>query len=310
MRGRGRLPRLSPRCSLTQVRSRFTTPSVTIEFGCSHPTPSSNCCPTPRLADGEPRARRRRRTRARRAVRDAARRLRRGDAARPGTRLPGRGPRRTRRLRDEGVPVGGDAADLRRGGPRRATSRRSASSSSPGGQGIAGDRLVVHGNNKEDELLEQATAAGALIAIDSLDELERTLALGATRLLIRVTPGIEADTHEAVKTAHHGSKFGLPPDDALEAIRLAPATEGLHVHVGSQLMHFGASLMTVDWIAGFAARARAELGWTPRIDRPRRRPRRAARARGAGVLDRRVRRRPRRRVRRAHGSCRACLRST
>ncbi len=131
--------------------------------------------------------------------------------------------------------------------------------------GLAGDRLVVHGNNKEDALLEQAAAAGALIAIDSLDELGRTLALGSPRLLIRVTPGIEADTHEAVKTAHHGSKFGLPPDDALEAIRLAPATEGLHVHVGSQLMHFGASLMTVDWIAGFAARARAELDWVPRV---------------------------------------------
>ena len=68
-----------------------------------------------------------------------------------------------------------------------------------------------------------------------------------------------------MKTAHHGSKFGLPPDDALEAIRRAPSAEGLHVHVGSQLMHFGASLMTVDWVAGFAVRARAEVGWVPRV---------------------------------------------
>jgi diaminopimelate decarboxylase len=81
--------------------------------------------------------------------------------------------------------------------------------------------------------------------------------------MVRVTPGIEADTHEAIKTAHHGSKFGFPPDDALEAIRRVPECEGLHVHVGSQLMHFGASLMTIDWIATFAARARAELSWTP-----------------------------------------------
>jgi diaminopimelate decarboxylase len=131
--------------------------------------------------------------------------------------------------------------------------------------GIGGERLVVHGNNKEDELLRLASQAGALIVVDSLEELERTLALGAPRFLIRVTPGIEAETHEAIKTAQHGSKFGLPPDDALEAIRRAPATEGLHVHVGSQLMHFGASLMTVDWIGGFAARTRAELGWTPRV---------------------------------------------
>jgi diaminopimelate decarboxylase len=131
--------------------------------------------------------------------------------------------------------------------------------------GLTGDRLVIHGNNKEDELLRGAAEAGALIVIDSLEELERAKAVGGARFLIRVTPGIEADTHEAVKTAHHGSKFGLPPDDAIEAIRRLPEAEGLHVHVGSQLMHFGASLMTVDWVAGFAVRARAELGWEPRV---------------------------------------------
>jgi diaminopimelate decarboxylase len=131
--------------------------------------------------------------------------------------------------------------------------------------GATGERLVIHGNNKEDELIRRSIEAGALIVLDSLDELERAQAAGGTRFLVRVTPGIEADTHEAIKTAHHGSKFGLPPEDALEAIRRAPTAEGLHVHVGSQLMHFGASLMTVDWIAQFAARLRAELDWTPRV---------------------------------------------
>jgi len=131
--------------------------------------------------------------------------------------------------------------------------------------GIDGQRLVVHGNNKEDELLRGAAETGALVVLDALDEIERARAFGASRFLIRVTPGIEADTHEAVKTAHHGSKFGLPPGDAIEALRRLPECEGLHVHVGSQLMHFGAALMTVDWIAGFGARARAELGWEPRI---------------------------------------------
>ena len=131
--------------------------------------------------------------------------------------------------------------------------------------GIDGARLVVHGNNKEDGLLRAAAEAGALVVLDALDEIERTRAAGVGRTLVRVTPGIEADTHEAIKTAHHGSKFGLPPDDALEALRLLPACEGLHVHVGSQLMHFGATLMTVDWLAAFAVRARAELGWTPSL---------------------------------------------
>jgi diaminopimelate decarboxylase len=131
--------------------------------------------------------------------------------------------------------------------------------------GVEADRLVVHGNNKEDQLLAAAAEAGALVVLDSLEELERARAAGAERFLVRVTPGIEADTHEAVKTAHHGSKFGLPPDDAVELVRRLPECEGLHVHVGSQLMHFGASLMTVDWVAQFAARLRAELDWTPRV---------------------------------------------
>jgi diaminopimelate decarboxylase len=131
--------------------------------------------------------------------------------------------------------------------------------------GITGKRLVVHGNNKEDELLRRSAEVGALIVVDSLDELERARALGAKRCLIRVTPGIEADTHEGIMTGHVGSKFGVPPDDAIEAIRRFPECEGLHVHVGSQLLHFGASLMTVTWVADFAARVRAELDWTPRI---------------------------------------------
>jgi diaminopimelate decarboxylase len=131
--------------------------------------------------------------------------------------------------------------------------------------GLDGDRLVVHGNNKSDAELHAAAAAGAVVVADSLEELDRAGGVGVERLLVRVTPGIEADTHEAVRTAHHGSKFGLPPNDAIEALRRAPHIEGLHVHVGSQLLHLGAALMTVDWLATFAARAREEAGWTPRL---------------------------------------------
>ncbi len=127
--------------------------------------------------------------------------------------------------------------------------------------GVPGGGLVMHGNNKSDDELRAAVAAGAVVVIDSLEEIERARAAGAARCLIRVTPGIEADTHEAIRTGHHGSKFGLPPEDALEALRRFPKAEGLHVHVGSQLLDIGAALMAVDWMATFAARARAELGW-------------------------------------------------
>jgi diaminopimelate decarboxylase len=127
--------------------------------------------------------------------------------------------------------------------------------------GVPGDRLVMHGNNKSDAELTAAAAARALVVLDSLEEIDRARTASAARCLVRVTPGIEADTHEAVRTGHHGSKFGLPPEDALEALRRFPAAEGLHVHVGSQLLDVGAALMAVDWMATFAARARAELGW-------------------------------------------------
>ena len=87
--------------------------------------------------------------------------------------------------------------------------------------------------------------------------------------LVRVTSGIEADTHESIRTGWHGSKFGLPAADALEAVRRAHAAgldmQGLHVHVGSQLLDATAAGMTVDWLAAFAASCRAELGWEPAV---------------------------------------------
>jgi diaminopimelate decarboxylase len=136
--------------------------------------------------------------------------------------------------------------------------------------GMPGERLIVHGNNKSDEELRAAAAAGALyVVLDSLDESERAAAAGVARALVRVTPGIEADTHAAVRTGHHGSKFGLPPDEALEAIAGARAAglevAGLHVHIGSQLVETQAARASVDWLAGFSADCRAELDWVPEV---------------------------------------------
>ena len=137
--------------------------------------------------------------------------------------------------------------------------------------GIPGERLVVHGNNKSDEELRAAADAGAaLVVLDAPDEVERAAAAGVRRVLVRVTAGIEADTHEAIRTGHHGSKFGLPPEDALDALRRAAAagleTAGLHVHIGSQLLDTHAARMTVEWLAAFAALCRRELrGWEPEV---------------------------------------------
>ena len=135
--------------------------------------------------------------------------------------------------------------------------------------GITGERLLFHGNNKSDEELEEAAAAGALVVLDAPDEPARAAAAGVRRALVRVTPGVEAETHEAIRTGHRGSKFGLDPDDALEAIRGARTAgievEGLHVHVGSQLADARAHLLAVELLAEFSARCRDELGWTPAL---------------------------------------------
>ena len=134
--------------------------------------------------------------------------------------------------------------------------------------GIAGERLLVHGNNKSDEELAAAAGADALVVLDAPDEPDRAAAAGVRRVLVRVTPGVEAETHESIRTGHRGSKFGLDEDDAAEAVRAAVAAglevEGLHVHVGSQLVDARAHLLAVSLLAEFAERCRRELDWLPR----------------------------------------------
>ena len=133
--------------------------------------------------------------------------------------------------------------------------------------GLTGDRVVLHGNAKSDEELRAAAGTGATVVLDAEDEVERAAAAGVGRVLVRVTLGVEADTHEAIRTGHHGSKFGLPQDDALRAIERARTlgldAAGLHVHVGSQLADTTAHEATVELLALFASRCRDELGWTP-----------------------------------------------
>jgi diaminopimelate decarboxylase len=130
--------------------------------------------------------------------------------------------------------------------------------------GIGGDALVVHGNNKDDAELAEAGAAGALVVLDALDEVGRAAAAGVVRTLVRLTLGVEAETHEAIRTGQHGSKFGLPPAQALEVVERARPL-GLHVHIGSQLVDGGAARLTVDRLAEFAAQCRDRHGWTPEI---------------------------------------------
>lgn len=114
--------------------------------------------------------------------------------------------------------------------------------------GVPPARFVVHGNNKS--LAELATAlrlgAGRLV-VDSFDEMDRIEAfvadgLPAPRVMVRITPGIEAHTHEYLRTGVADSKFGFGiaggvAEAALRRAAASPAMElvGVHMHIGSQV---------------------------------------------------------------------------
>jgi diaminopimelate decarboxylase len=114
--------------------------------------------------------------------------------------------------------------------------------------GFPPERLIVHGNNKSDAELRQALDAGAYrIVADSFDELDRLERLAAGRteppaVLIRVTPGVEAHTHEYIETGTEISKFGFSAATGAArdaAVRVARSSTlrfvGLHCHIGSQV---------------------------------------------------------------------------
>ena len=157
-------------------------------------------------------------------------------------------------------------------------------------------RLVLHGNAKTDEELELAVKHGlGLVVVDNFDDidrLERIVPQGhRQRCLVRVIPGVEAATHASQATGHAGSKFGLMPDDAREAIARIERSpvlqlDGVHTHVGSQLLNVDQLAAAVEPIA--EARHVRHL-------RPRRRPRRALHLRRAPAHRRRLRRRDGRR---------------
>ena len=130
--------------------------------------------------------------------------------------------------------------------------------------GVPAERVVLHGNNKSGEELARAVEAGVgRIVVDSFDEIDRLESLapsasGRPRVLVRVTPGIEAHTHEYVMTGQADSKFGfgMASGQAAEAVaRLARSSAvelvGIHAHIGSQIFLADSFRREVEVLAGF-----------------------------------------------------------
>ncbi|PWN04119.1 diaminopimelate decarboxylase [Nocardioides silvaticus] len=142
-------------------------------------------------------------------------------------------------------------------------------------------RIGYHGNNKSVAELRRAVAEGVgRIIVDSVQEIERLemitadLPAGSTakaRVMVRVTAGVEAHTHEYIATAHEDQKFGfsITSGDAFEAVRrleAAPGIEllGLHSHIGSQIFDSSGFEVAARRVLALHARVSEELGVTMR----------------------------------------------
>ena len=132
--------------------------------------------------------------------------------------------------------------------------------------GVPAQHLVFHGNNKSLDELRTVVAAGVnRIVIDSFDEMDRLDILHAEGLptpnvLIRITPGIEAHTHEFISTGRDDSKFGFTVSTglAIQAIERAMKSDsmnlrGIHAHIGSQVFRVDSFAKSAEVIAAVGA---------------------------------------------------------
>lgn len=126
--------------------------------------------------------------------------------------------------------------------------------------GFDPERIYLHGNAKSLAELGEALDAGVgHIVLDSFDDIERLERLAGERavrqaVLIRVTPGVAGRTHASISTGQADSKFGFGMDDARRAIERLRGSEaldlqGLHMHIGSQLLSLDAYRPAVEAIA-------------------------------------------------------------
>ncbi len=141
---------------------------------------------------------------------------------------------------------------------------------------LAGDidpsKIEVHGNNKSVAEIEKAISVGVeSIVIDSLYEIERVAAAAkkagkVQRVLLRITPGIQAHTHESIATAHEDVKFGFSIASgaawvAIVAVRTHPNLElrGVHAHIGSQIFGYKSFEILSERLISLLAQYRDEF---------------------------------------------------
>ena len=139
--------------------------------------------------------------------------------------------------------------------------------------GIKPENIELHGNNKSLEEIEQAISAGVgIIVIDSLFEIERVAAIAQSagkvqKVLLRLTAGVEAHTHESIATAHEDVKFGfsIASGAAWQAVLETKKhsnleLRGFHSHIGSQIFETEPFGLAADRLIELLAKFNAEFG--------------------------------------------------
>ena len=139
-------------------------------------------------------------------------------------------------------------------------------------------RVQVHGNNKTpSELVDCVEAGVSRVVVDNFDELERLSAIAEQRgveqpILIRVTPGVEADTHDFIMTGAEDSKFGFGLNQGLAMAAVKRAVElpgidftGLHMHIGSQIFALHSYGKAIEVMVTFMRDIQAETGVAVRM---------------------------------------------
>jgi diaminopimelate decarboxylase len=139
--------------------------------------------------------------------------------------------------------------------------------------GVPPEQITMHGNNKTQDELARAVEAGlGHIVVDSFEEIARLAYLteqAGTKpnVLVRVTTGVEAHTHEFMATAHDDQKFGFSlasgaADEAVRRVVACPGVTfaGLHSHIGSQIFDTAGFEVAAHRVVGLAVRIRDEHG--------------------------------------------------
>ncbi|EGL17160.1 diaminopimelate decarboxylase [Paenibacillus sp. HGF7] len=138
--------------------------------------------------------------------------------------------------------------------------------------GFPPERIHFHGNNKTPAEIEMALDAGiGCFVVDNFTELRMLDAIAGSKgkrvpILLRITPGVEAHTHEYISTGQIDSKFGfdLGNGAAFEAVKESAAANhllllGVHSHIGSQIFEVEGFRVAAEKVAQFASQVRDEL---------------------------------------------------